>query len=630
MRIGVGRPSLSRRIVASVALGLTLILLLFGVVALWTFQESTQAAYGERVTLAQMLSARVDDELRYALVTLDREAAELRIAPRRPLTEDQRQALTDLRFRLGTFAIISVTDAAGTTIWTDPIRADVVIGSPLNHPSVGIVLRTGEPSITDLPSIAEPETVFACLAVPLHDPDGHLAGVLMAELDPRHPAMNLLPSGEVGAGILVQLMNTSGWLLAGTEGFSPQAARQHGELLADLIAARTPGYRIHEPPTGAQLSSHIVAYSPLSLLPSWGVFVEQPRDTVLAIPRQFQQRLGLFGLAALLLAVGVAWLDARRVVRPLQQLTGAAERFAAGQLDQPVALDRGDELGILARAFETMRQRLRASLAEVAAWNRELEQRVAARTAEVEHLYESLQARDRERAELLQRLIAGQEEERRRLAQELHDEASQALASLRLGLERLATGIEGSERGRQLAGQLQSVAAQTLAAVHRLAVELRPSILDDVGLVAAIERYLQESAQQWNLAVDFATMGIDGDFRLIPAAETTIYRIVQAALTNIAHHAEPRHVSVLLERRDQKLVVVVEDDGQGFDLAAVRARPLEKRLGLAGMEERGSLIGATLTIETAPGAGTTMFLEVPLDANWRKEEANVEVTHPVG
>lgn len=166
--------------------------------------------------------------------------------------------------------------------------------------------------------------------------------------------------------------------------------------------------------------------------------------------------------------------------------------------------------------------------------------------------------------------------------------------------------------------------------MHRLAVELRPSILDDVGLVAAIERYLQQSAQQWNLAVDFATMGIDGDFRLIPAAETTIYRIVQAALTNIAHHAQPRHVSVLLEQRDQKLVVVVEDDGQGFDLAAVRAHPLEKRLGLAGMEERGSLIGATLTIETAPGAGTTVFLEVPLDANWRKEEANVEVTHPVG
>ncbi|MBI4493839.1 MAG: GAF domain-containing protein [Chloroflexi bacterium] len=783
----VFRPfSLSRRIVLSVALGLALTLLLFGLVALWTIHESTEAAYRERVTLAQALGSRVDDVLRYALVTLEGEAASLQLEPGRPLTAGQRQRLGELRLRVGSFSIISITDADGVTVWTDPGQAGIAIGKPLGHPSVQIVIRTGKPQITEFPSPIDGGKIFACLAVPLRDASGRLAGALMAELDPSDPALNLLPTGEVGNGLYAQLLNTSGQLLAGTADYNPRFVAQHRVLLAELIDTQTAGYRIHEPPPGATVSSHVVAYAPVLLLPSWGVTVEQPRDVVLALPRRLQERLGLFGLAALLLAAGVAWLDVRRVVQPLKHLTAAAERFAAGQLDAPVRLDRADELGILASAFETMRQRLRTSLAEVAEWNRELERRVAARTAEVEgrnrelahlnaiaavvsgslevrpmlertldhvleitgaevgcfwiaegesgrltlaaehgvpaalqaehvsadrslcgrawrldravvsdgaaldaeavacraarlqsavavpvpaggrvqgvlflgsrrpgqfqeaefgtlaaigrqvgialanaRLYQSLQARERERAELLQRVMDGQEEERRRLAQELHDDTSQALASLQLGLERLDSEIDVPERARRLAAQLRGVAAQTLAEVHRLAVELRPSVLDDVGLVAAIERYLRESAQHWGLPVDFAALGVD-HFRLIPAAETTVYRIVQAALTNVAQHAQAQHVSVLLERRDEKLVVVVEDDGLGFELAAVRAAPLETRLGLAGMEERASLVGATLTIETSPGAGSTVFLEVPLESNCRREEAHAETAHRAG
>ncbi|MHB8619762.1 MAG: sensor histidine kinase, partial [Chloroflexota bacterium] len=153
-------------------------------------------------------------------------------------------------------------------------------------------------------------------------------------------------------------------------------------------------------------------------------------------------------------------------------------------------------------------------------------------------------------------------------------------------------------------------------AVHHLALELRPAVLDDIGLVAAVERYAQECAQRYDLAVDFAAVGADR-FRLIPAAETAIYRVIQAALTNVVQHAGARHASILLERRDQKLVAIVEDDGHGFDLGAVQAGPLEGRLGLAGMEERAALIGAVLTVETKPGAGTGVFIEVPIERNSR-------------
>jgi signal transduction histidine kinase len=206
-----------------------------------------------------------------------------------------------------------------------------------------------------------------------------------------------------------------------------------------------------------------------------------------------------------------------------------------------------------------------------------------------------------------------QEDERRRVAQELHDETSQALASLQLGLERLASMDCDPEQARELANHLRGVASGTLAEVHRLAVELRPSALDDLGLVAALERYLDGFPTEQGLEVDFAPVGVE-NIRLRPEAETAVYRIVQAALTNIVQHAGASHVSVLLEKRDRKLVLVVEDDGRGFDLAAVHAAPLEARLGLAGMEERATLIGAQLTIETAPGRGCTLFLEVSLDS----------------
>lgn len=613
--------SLGRRIVISVAAGLTAILALVGIVALWTIQESTEAAYQERVALAGALAQHVDDVLRYALVTLEREAISLRIEPGRPLSEDQRRQLADLRLRVGSFVILSVTDADGAAVWTEPSRADVVIGNPVEHPSVQLAWRTARPQITEFASPIDPQAIFACLAVLLRDTEGRLAGVLMAELDPGHAALNLLPYAETNHGTQVQLTNAAGRLVAGAEGPGASTIAAHQRLLADAIAARVPGYRVHEPPPGASFSTHLVAYVPLSLLPTWGVFVEQPKDVVVAVPERLRQRLTLAGLLALLLAAAIAWFDVRRVVGPLRDLTAAAERFAAGQLDQPVSLSRADELGVLASAFETMRQRLRASLAEVAEWNRELERRVAGRTAEVE-------AHNRERAALLQRLIDGQEEERRRLAQELHDDTSQALTSLRLGLERLAAGGENPARARRLAAELQVVAAQTLAAVHQLAVELRPSILDDIGLIAAVERYARENARRWGLAVDVQTLGVDR-LRLIPAAETAIYRIVQAAFTNIAQHAQARHVSVLFQRREEMLVVVVEDDGRGFDLDAVRSAPLEARLGLAGMEERAALINATLTIETAPEAGTTVFLEVPLCLNGRREESDVQAAdHP--
>ena len=207
----------------------------------------------------------------------------------------------------------------------------------------------------------------------------------------------------------------------------------------------------------------------------------------------------------------------------------------------------------------------------------------------------------------LRRVVQAQELERARLARELHDETGQALASILLGLRQLEDAVETDEARAAAAGLRQLVVA-TLQDVRRLAVELRPSALDDFGLVPAVER-LAATVSESGPAVDVAAQL--GDARLAADAETVLYRIVQESLTNVVKHASAGHVSITLVRKGQAAVVVVEDDGAGFDPAALR----DGALGIAGMRERVALVGGRLTIESSRSRGTTLVAEVPAAAD---------------
>jgi len=227
-------------------------------------------------------------------------------------------------------------------------------------------------------------------------------------------------------------------------------------------------------------------------------------------------------------------------------------------------------------------------------------------------LWQELKQREALRGQLLDKIITAQEEERKRIARELHDETSQALTSMLVRL-RVLEEANSLREARQVARELKAVAAQTLDTVHDLALELRPSVLDDLGLVAALQRYVRGYRSTFGLDMDFQTVGLDGK-RLAPQVETALYRIVQEALTNVARHAQARHVSVLLEERGRELVAIIEDDGRGFDVQEVlEAGQAERSLGLHGMRERAELLGGTLTVEATPGVGTTVFVHIPLE-----------------
>jgi signal transduction histidine kinase len=205
----------------------------------------------------------------------------------------------------------------------------------------------------------------------------------------------------------------------------------------------------------------------------------------------------------------------------------------------------------------------------------------------------------------VRRVVEAQELERAHLARELHDETGQALTSILLGLKPLEQTAD-SEEAKEALASVRELVISTLQDVRRLAVELRPSALDDFGLVPAVERLTDTFREQSGLRVDLESQL--GDERLATEAETTLYRVIQEALTNVIKHAGAERVSILLRRKDGAVVAVVEDDGSGFDAGSTR----QDALGLAGMRERVSLVGGRLQVESSLGAGTTVVAEVPL------------------
>ncbi len=185
------------------------------------------------------------------------------------------------------------------------------------------------------------------------------------------------------------------------------------------------------------------------------------------------------------------------------------------------------------------------------------------------------------------------------------------MTSILLGLKLIDSASDTREAHDQSAS-LRALTVETLEALHDLALELRPSVLDEVGLVAALERYVKDFGAKHGLGMDFHVHGFNGG-RLPPSMETTLYRIAQEALTNVARHAGAANVSVLVERRGDSAILIVEDDGRGFDVerALHRSRD-EGRLGLFGMQERAVLIDGVLTIESQLSGGSTILVKVPL------------------
>ena len=261
--------------------------------------------------------------------------------------------------------------------------------------------------------------------------------------------------------------------------------------------------------------------------------------------------------------------------------------------------------------FDEEDEALVMALAAFAACAIESAELVASERARVDAVARQVAAEERERArrDLLGAVIAAQEEERARVARDLHDDIGQALTSVMLGLRLIespaSAGADDNDSVRF--EELRELIADALRRTRRLAFELRPSILDDIGLAAALQRLVGDVAERSGLTVDAIVDGLP-EHEVPSGVATAVYRVVQEALTNVVRHAGASTASVAVAVASGRLRAVVEDDGTGFD----PDRPADLHLGLQGMKERAELVGGTVRVLSEPGSRTTVVLDVPL------------------
>jgi signal transduction histidine kinase len=214
------------------------------------------------------------------------------------------------------------------------------------------------------------------------------------------------------------------------------------------------------------------------------------------------------------------------------------------------------------------------------------------------------------------RLIEAQEAERQRISRELHDQVGQILTAVKMNLYALQHNCSQSDILLSINDNLK-VIDEAVDQVRDLSADLRPLLLDDLGLVVALRWYLERQTRSLNIAAKFVSGSLDEDDRFSPEVETACFRIVQEGVTNIVRHARATQVSVRLERVVSELILLITDDGAGFDARMIRSSSGTSTLGLRGMEERALALGGTITIDSAPALGTEICVRFPIKGEKR-------------
>ena len=382
--------------------------------------------------------------------------------------------------------------------------------------------------------------------VPLKDATGSAAGASVGVFDPGSPAWQMLLPQRRG-GLDMPMRLIDG----------------EGRLVAG-------------PPMPPPAPDDLTSSAKLTVLP-WTLVLAETRAENLAAARAIQRRWLLLAPALAGGCALFAWGVARSVKRPLEALEVAAARISRGDLTERLPSLGDDEIGRLGRSFEAMRGAL---------------------------------LRDRARGELLRKVIGAQEEERKRIARELHDETCQTITALKIKLDEAGKAPSAQTRLERIA-TAQGMATRSVDELHRIIWDLRPSILDDLGLLPAIRWLAQRDLAPRGIHVRFELD--DGSVRLPAEVEIAVFRAVQEAISNIARHADAETVLIEVGVTGGILEIDVEDDGRGFDADGLGGPVASGRgLGILGMRERLELIGGKATVVSSPGAGTRVSFRVPL------------------
>jgi signal transduction histidine kinase len=441
-----------------------------------------------------------------------------------------------------------------------------------NKAALDRVIGTQMPDVSNLTRDAVTGELFISIDVPVFS-DGRLSYLLSLNIEPILPRM--IADLHLPSGWLVAVADRAGYTIAR----SLDADRYVGQMGRPEVLARLRAADQGWLPLISRDGIPIYNAFAHVKFSDWILSVGVPDDVLFAPVRHTTLVLILAGASTLTLALLLAILIGRRIARAITDLVAYAE-----------VVGRGESIG----PHETGIQETNAVVRSLC--------KASAR----------LQQSAQERAVLLDRTVTAQEAERKRIARELHDSLGQYLTALRLGFADIEPLCASNAVAQQHLAQLKRLAGEISHELSRIAWELRPRALDDLGLRGAVTQYLEEWAERSRLQIDLE-INLD-DQRLPQPIETAVFRVLQEVITNVVKHSGADRVGVILEATAEELRLIVEDNGRGFDVVG-NSTDLALgigHLGLLGIRERLALAGGSLEVESSPQGGRTVYVRIPL------------------
>jgi signal transduction histidine kinase len=604
------KGSLKKRITLLIVIGISVILLSLGIASHYIIQKDIDGLLNKKLALSRITRNNVDNIIKDNISRLydisNSGAVDLDDGDMRPEKEAVKAAYRYSIFTDGIFLL----DNGGNILLNYPERMRDASLNLLSIEPVSRMLSLGKPVVSNLYTVEPSKKQVIYVLVPLKDKNGRTVGAAGGQIDPTSPLLlQKLGLIDIGKNEFIDIVDSNGVVIASSDPARMFIHCDRNSFFTTIISERKERvatcHVCHEAGNQKEKLATVLAFVPLETAP-WGISIQELKEDVFASAANLKKMfigLGFIFLGtAFILTIGIS----RSIVNPLKELINGADLIARGDLSNAIAPHGSDEIGILSRSFETMRRKLVESGEKIRRHTQELETRVKERTRQINE--------SQQRAEkLLKKVISTQEEERRRIARELHDDTLQEMLAALMKID--ICRLNPEEITMDKIDIIRGIITRAYDGLISLMQNLRPSLLDDLGLIAAVQSLLNMHLGERGIQYFINTAGLK-DKRFRPEVEIILFRIVQEAVVNIARHSQAENVFVLFKCDMTAVYAEIEDDGIGFDLGSLIKQAPEVRdrrgLGIMGMKERALLIGGAMEICSQPGIGTKIVVQIPL------------------
>ncbi|MGW8272678.1 MAG: sensor histidine kinase [Thermodesulfovibrionales bacterium] len=605
---------MQRRIILLVVVSIVIALTSVGIISHLSVNSSIDHSLKNHLALASIITKNIE----YILETNITRLLDISVSGVVRFDEDwdpEKNALkTAYEYSIFTDGIFLV-NRYGDVVLTYPYREEGQVNL-LGIPYVSEVISEGHPVISNVYTQSPTQKKVIYVLAPLRGHNNEVIGAVGGEIDPaNHMFTRIIKSIPTDEETFIELIDSNGIIISSNDRTRILTHSDHEHFLGSLIAQKKSNvgtcHRCHEgKASGAPAKPDMLAFAPLSIAP-WGVAVREPKESVYApattLSKSYVTVSIVFIATGFLLAIGLS----RSIVHPIRILNQATGKIAEGHLHESISISRNDEIGALAKGFDVMRSNLAASVDKIRQHNAELEQRVMIRTEEVNR-------RRKQLGVLLNQVIHAREEERKRIARELHDETSQAIAALGFSLEMATMALSDGELTEDMLYEQRIRVNDILEGISRLIKDLRPTVLDDLGFAPAVDwlltHHLKRKGIKFYLSICDKLKGPSVSV-IDKKTELGLFRIIQEAAINISKYANASAVVVEIVCRNGEAMIDIIDDGDGFDVDSVlNAVGIDGNggFGLLGMKEHVEHLNGAFSISSMNGEGTHITIAMPL------------------